>query len=43
MLSRLNCLQNALVTYILTVIYLLFNVILEIINIVLCYNVLDFQ
>ena len=43
MLSRLNCLQNALVKYILPIRYPLGNVTLETIKIILCYNVFDFQ
>ena len=42
-LSRLNCLQNALVKHILPVRYPLGNVILETIKIILCFNVFDFQ
>ena len=43
MLSRLNCLKNALVKYILPIRYPLGNVMLETIKIIVCYNVLDFQ
>ena len=42
-LSRLNCLKNALVKYILPIRYPLGNVMLETIKIIVCYNVLDFQ